>query len=59
MTAATIEPRVLLRSEQTGGELGVVEWLMFAHLLAAMIWLGGWATLSVLAARALREKPAS
>jgi uncharacterized membrane protein len=34
----------------------VYEWLVFGHLLAAMIWLGGWATLSVLATQALRQK---
>ena len=32
------------------------DWLMFGHVLAAMIWLGGWVTLSLLAAQALRHQ---
>ena len=32
------------------------DWLMFGHVLAAMIWLGGLATLSLLAAQALRQE---
>jgi uncharacterized membrane protein len=31
------------------------DWLMFGHVLAAMIWLGGWAVLGLLAAQALRR----
>jgi uncharacterized membrane protein len=32
------------------------DWLMFGHVLAAMVWLGGWAMLAILAALALRDK---
>jgi uncharacterized membrane protein len=32
------------------------DWLMFGHVLAAMVWLGGWATLSILALQALRAQ---
>ena len=32
------------------------DWLMFGHVLAAMIWLGGWAVLSILAIQALRGR---
>jgi putative copper export protein len=32
------------------------DWLMFGHVLAAMIWLGGWVTLSILAKQALRHQ---
>lgn len=31
------------------------DWLMFAHVLAAMLWLGGWAILGILATQALRQ----
>ena len=31
------------------------DYLMFAHVLAAMVWLGGWAILGLLAAQALRQ----
>lgn len=31
------------------------EYLMFGHVLAAMLWLGGWAVLGVLAVHALRQ----
>jgi len=31
-------------------------WLMFGHVLAAMVWLGGTAVLGLLAAQALRDK---
>ena len=31
-------------------------WLMFGHVLAAMVWLGGSAVLGLLAAQALRDK---
>lgn len=32
------------------------DWLMFGHVLAAMIWLGGWALLSILATQTLRQR---
>ena len=32
------------------------DWLMFGHVLAAMVWLGGSAVLGLLAAQALRDK---
>lgn len=32
------------------------DWLMFGHVLAAMVWLGGWAMLSILATLALHQK---
>lgn len=32
------------------------DWLMFGHVLAAMVWLGGSAVLSLLAAQTLRQK---
>jgi hypothetical protein len=32
------------------------DWLMFGHVLAAMIWLGGWVTLSILGTQALRHE---
>lgn len=31
------------------------DWLMFGHVLAAMLWLGGLAVLGILAAQALRQ----
>ena len=31
------------------------DWLMFARVLAAMVWLGGWAMLGILAVQALRQ----
>lgn len=31
------------------------DWLMFGHVLAAMVWVGGWAILSILAAQALHQ----
>jgi uncharacterized membrane protein len=41
----------------TGPALAALyDWLMFGHVLAAMIWLGGWATLSLLALQALRAR---
>jgi uncharacterized membrane protein len=33
----------------------VYDYLMFGHVLAAMLWLGGWAVLGILAAHALRQ----
>jgi uncharacterized membrane protein len=35
------------------------EWLMFLHILAAMIWVGGALTVSLLAARVLRSGDAA
>jgi uncharacterized membrane protein len=35
------------------------EWLMFPHILAAMIWVGGALTVSLLAARVLRSGDAA
>jgi uncharacterized membrane protein len=35
------------------------EWLMFLHILAAMIWVGGALTVSLLAARVLRNGDAA
>jgi uncharacterized membrane protein len=32
------------------------DWVMFGHVLAAMIWLGGWAMLAILGVQALRER---
>jgi uncharacterized membrane protein len=32
------------------------DWLMFGHVLAAMVWLGGSAVLGLLAAQTLRQK---
>lgn len=32
------------------------DWLMFGHVLAAMVWVGGWAVLGLLAAQSLRQK---
>lgn len=32
------------------------DWLMFGHVLAAMVWLGGSATLGLLAVQTLRQK---
>lgn len=34
---------------------GFYDWLMFGHVLAAMLWLGGWAILGILATQALRQ----
>jgi uncharacterized membrane protein len=31
------------------------DWLMFGHVLAAMVWLGGWTVLAILAAQSLRQ----
>jgi uncharacterized membrane protein len=31
------------------------DWLMFGHVLAAMLWLGGWAVLGILAAQAVHQ----
>lgn len=31
------------------------DWLMFGHVLAAMVWVGGWAVLGLLAAHTLRQ----
>jgi uncharacterized membrane protein len=31
------------------------DWLMFGHVLAAGVWLGGWTVLAILAAQALRQ----
>jgi hypothetical protein len=31
------------------------DWLMFGRVLAAMVWVGGWTVLAILAAQALRQ----
>jgi uncharacterized membrane protein len=38
---------------------GLHEWLMFLHILAAMIWVGGALTVSLLATRVLRSGDAA
>jgi uncharacterized membrane protein len=35
------------------------DWLMFLHILAAMVWVGGALTVSLLAARVLRSRDAA